>query len=138
MGRTRLNVTQINAGTAHNVIPDSCSFVIDIRTTDSYSNEEVMEILCKAAPQCEMKARNLLNHASATPQGHALLKTAAKLGVETYVSPTTSDWMRLSIPAMKMGPGDSNRSHKADEYVYRNEIAEGIKKYVEFIANIQL
>jgi acetylornithine deacetylase len=138
MGRTKLNVTQINAGTAHNVIPDSCSFVIDIRTTDSYTNEEVMEILQKAAPQCEMKARNLLNHASATPQGHPLLKTAAKLGVETYVSPTTSDWMRLSIPAMKMGPGDSNRSHKADEYVYRNEVADGIKKYVEFIANIQL
>lgn len=138
MGHTRLNVTQIDAGTAHNVIPDSCSFVIDIRTTDSYTNEEVMELLAEAAPQCILKARNLLNHASATPQGHPLLKTAEKLGVETYVSPTTSDWMRLSIPAVKMGPGDSNRSHKADEFVYRDEIADGLKKYIEFISNIQL
>lgn len=138
MGHTRLNVTQINAGTAHNVIPDSCSFVIDIRTTDSYTNEEVMKLLGDAAPQCSLKARNMLNHASATPQGHPLLKTAEKLGVETYVSPTTSDWMRLSIPAVKMGPGDSNRSHKADEFVYRDEIAEGLKNYIEFISNIQL
>ncbi len=138
MGGIGLNITQINAGTAHNVIPSSCSFVIDIRTTDCYTNEEVMEILCKAAPRCELKARNMLNHASATPQGHPLLKTAAALGIETYVSPTTSDWMRLSIPAIKMGPGDSNRSHKADEYVYRKELAEGLEKYIEFISNIQL
>lgn len=138
MGHTRLNVTQINAGTAHNVIPDSCSFVIDIRTTDSYTNEEVMKLLADAVPQCSLKARNMLNHASATPQGHPLLKTAENLGVETYVSPTTSDWMRLSIPAVKMGPGDSNRSHKADEFVFRDEIADGLKKYIEFISNIQL
>lgn len=138
MGPVGLNVTQINAGTAHNVIPDSCSFVIDIRTTDSYTNEEIMELLQQAAPQCGMKARNMLNHASATPQGHSLLRTAASLGVETYISPTTSDWMRLSIPAIKMGPGDSNRSHKADEYVYIGEITDGLKKYLDFITNIQL
>ena len=135
MGEVGLNITQINAGTAHNVIPDSCSFVIDIRTTDSYSNEEVMELLKEAAPQCELKARNMLNHASATPQGHPLLKTAERLKIATYVSSTTSDWMRLSIPAIKMGPGDSNRSHKADEFVYRDEIADGLKKYIEFITN---
>lgn len=138
MGGIGLNITQINAGTAHNVIPSSCSFVIDIRTTDNYTNEDVMEILSKAAPKCVLKARNMLNHASATPQGHPLLKTVAALGIETYVSPTTSDWMRLSIPAIKMGPGDSNRSHKADEFVYRNELAEGLAKYIEFISNIQL
>ncbi|MBR3030759.1 MAG: M20/M25/M40 family metallo-hydrolase [Bacteroidales bacterium] len=138
MGRIGLNITQINAGTAHNVIPDSCNFVVDIRTTDSYTNEEVMELLNEAAPQCDLKARNMRNHASATPQEHPLLKTAEKLGVETYVSPTTSDWMRLSIPAIKMGPGDSNRSHKADEFVYRDEIADGLKKYLEFISNIQV
>ena len=136
MGPVGLNITQINAGTAHNVIPDLCSFVIDIRTTESYTNEEVMAMLQQAAPGCEMKARNMLNHASATPQGHSLLTTAQRLGVETYVSPTTSDWMRLSIPAIKMGPGDSNRSHKADEFVYRHEINEGLKKYISFISNL--
>jgi len=138
MGPVGLNITQISAGTAHNVIPDSCSFVIDIRTTDNYTNEEIMELLQQTAPQCGMKARNMLNHASATPQGHPLVRTAELLKVPTYVSPTTSDWMRLSIPAIKMGPGDSNRSHKADECVYRSEIADGLKKYIEFISNIQL
>lgn len=138
MGPVGLNITQINAGTAHNVIPDSCSFVIDIRTTDSYTNEEIMGLLHQAAPGCEMAARNMLNHASATPQGHPLAITAEALKVGTYVSPTTSDWMRLSIPAIKMGPGDSNRSHKADECVYRSEIADGLKKYLEFITNIKL
>ena len=136
MGPVGLNITQINAGTAHNVIPDSCTFVIDIRTTDSYTNEEIMKLLQQAAPGCEMKARNMLNHASATPQGHTLLKTAEALKTETYVSPTTSDWMRLSIPAIKMGPGDSNRSHKADECVYRSEIADGLSKYINFISNL--
>ena len=138
MGPVGLNITQINAGHAHNVIPDKCDFVIDIRTTDRYTNEEIMEILRTAAPGCNMKARNMLNHASATPEGHPLLRTAGRLGIETYVSPTTSDWMRLSIPAIKMGPGDSNRSHKADEFVFRDEISEGIEKYMEFISNIRL
>lgn len=138
MGPVGLNITQINAGTAHNVIPDLCSFVIDIRTTDCYSNEEIMELLQKTAPHCSMKARNMLNHASATPQGHPLLKTAEELGIETYVSPTTSDWMRLSIPAIKMGPGDSDRSHKADEYVTKEELCEGMEGYIRFIYNLSL
>ena len=132
MGKVNLNVTQINAGTAHNVIPDSCSFVIDIRPTEQYDNAEILNELqgiCKS----ELKARNLSNRSSATFENSPLQKTAEALGIETFSSPTTSDWMRISCDAVKMGPGDSSRSHRKDEYVLVSEIEDGIEKYIEFI-----
>lgn len=136
MGKVNLNVTQINAGTAHNVIPDTCTFVIDIRPTEQYSNEEILNELqdiCKS----ELKARNLLNRSSATYTDSKLQKTAEELGIETFSSPTTSDWMRISCDAVKMGPGDSSRSHRKDEYVTLKEIEEGIKTYIEFIEKLK-
>ena len=116
MGKVHLNVTQINAGTAHNVIPDRCTFVVDIRPTEQYTNEEILAQLssvCKST----LKARNLANRSSATYEGSPLVKAARLCGIETFSSPTTSDWMRISCDAVKMGPGDSSRSHKKDEYV---------------------
>ena len=135
MGKVNLNVTQINAGTAHNVIPDICTFVIDIRPTEQYTNEEILEELqsiCKS----DLKARNLSNRSSATFQDSMLQKRAEELGIETFSSPTTSDWMRISCDAVKMGPGDSSRSHKKDEFVYVSEIENGIKTYIDFIKEL--
>lgn len=133
-----LNITQIHAGSSHNVIPDICNFVIDIRTTGLISNEAILATIQNAAPNCSCSARNMANHASAIAIDHPLVITAKSLYIETYISPTTSDWMRISIPAIKMGPGDSDRSHKADEFVYKNELAEGINTYIKFISHIQL
>ena len=132
MGKVRLTVTQINAGTVHNVIPDRCSFVVDIRPTERYTNTEILDLL-QAECRSTLKARNLTNRSSATASGSPLMKCAARLGVETFVSPTTSDWMRIGCDAIKMGPGDSARSHRRDEYVTVDEIRDGIKKYITFI-----
>ena len=132
MGKVNLNVTQINAGTAHNVIPDRCSFVIDIRPTEQYTNLEILEEL-QAICKSKLTPRNLLNQSSATFEDSLLQKTVESLGIETFSSPTTSDWMRISCDAIKMGPGDSARSHKKDEYVTIEEIIGGINTYIEFI-----
>ena len=132
MGKVNLNVTQINAGTAHNVIPDRCSFVIDIRPTEQYTNQEILDEL-QAICKSKLTPRNLLNQSSATFEDSPLQKTAEKLGIATFSSPTTSDWMRIDCDAIKMGPGDSARSHKKDEYVTVEEIKNGIKTYIEFI-----
>ena len=132
MGEVRLSVTQIEAGQAHNVIPDRCHFVVDIRPTEMYTNEEIvteLQALCSST----LTARNLLNRSSATRPDSPLLRAARTLGVETFSSPTTSDWMRIGVDAVKMGPGDSSRSHKADEYILAQEIREGIDRYIAFI-----
>ena len=137
MGRVKCTVTQINAGTQHNVIPDSCRFVIDVRTTDLYTNEEIMEILA-GNMKSDLKARSLLNKSSSVPACHPLLICAGKLGIDKYVSPTTSDWMRIPFPAVKFGPGNSARSHMADEYILKKELSNGIDMYIEFIRNLKL
>ena len=135
MGEVNINVTQINAGTAHNVIPDRCDFVIDIRPTEQYTNEEILEELqsiCKS----ELKPRNLANRSSATFEDSPLQKAAVALGIETFSSPTTSDWMRISCDAVKMGPGDSSRSHRKNEFVLVSEIRTAIETYIDYINNI--
>lgn len=132
MGRVNLNVTQISAGSAHNVIPDRCSFVIDIRPTEQYSNEEILKEL-QTICVSELRPRNLANRSSATYEESRLQMAAEKLGVETFPSATTSDWMRISCDAIKMGPGESERSHKKDEFVYVDEIRNAIETYIEFI-----
>ena len=137
MGKVHLNVTQINAGTAHNVIPDRCTFVVDIRPTEQYTNEEIftqLSSVCKS----KLKARNLANRSSATYEQSPLIEAARLCGIETFSSPTTSDWMRIRCDAVKMGPGDSARSHKKDEYVLCSEISSGIETYIEYIKNIKL
>lgn len=132
MGKVNLNVTQINAGTAHNVIPDRCSFVIDIRPTEQYTNEEILEEL-KSICRSELKPRNLQNRSSATHEDSRLQKIVEDLGIETFSSPTTSDWMRIGCDAIKMGPGESQRSHRKDEYVTVEEIEKGINTFINTI-----
>lgn len=133
MGTVKLSVTQIQAGTAHNVIPDSCSFVVDIRPTEQYDNAEILGMLQEVCTGSELKARNLKNKSSATFPGSPLLATAQALGLETFSSPTTSDWIRIDGDCIKMGPGDSARSHHADEYIKVSEIEEAISIYIRFI-----
>ncbi|MCR4859186.1 MAG: M20/M25/M40 family metallo-hydrolase [Bacteroidales bacterium] len=135
MGDVRLSVTQISAGQAHNVIPDRCRFVVDIRPTEQYSNPEIVEEL-QALCRSTLTARNLANRSSATAADSPLLRAAGALGIPTFSSPTTSDWMRIPCDALKMGPGESSRSHKADEYILASEIRQGIDGYIAFIEKL--
>lgn len=132
MGKVKLSVTQINAGTQHNVVPDKCAFVIDIRPTDIYTNPEILNLLQKKV-QSKLTARSLTNKSSATPIEHPLMRVIENLGIETYTSPTTSDWMRIASPGVKMGPGESARSHQADEFILIDELEKGIDGYIRFI-----
>ena len=135
MGDVRLTVTQIEAGRAHNVVPDRCRFVVDIRPTEQYTNPEILaelQALCRST----LTARNLANRSSATAPDSPLLRAAAQLGIETFSSPTTSDWMRIPCDALKMGPGDSARSHRPDEYILAREVAQGIDGYIAFIETL--
>ena len=132
MGKVNLNVTQIKAGTAHNVIPDRCDFVIDIRPTEQYTNEEILKEL-QSICRSELKPRNLTNRSSATFTDSPLQKTTEALDIETFSSPTTSDWMRISCDAIKMGPGESSRSHRPNEFVFTDEIQHAINTYIAFI-----
>ena len=134
MGKVGLNVTQIDAGRAHNVIPDKCTFVVDIRPTEQYTNEELLDEL-QAICRSRLTPRNLTNRSSATPPGSPLLRTVEALGIETFSSPTTSNWMRIGKEAIKMGPGDSARSHHADEFILCKEIEDSVEKYITFIEN---
>ncbi|MBO5700503.1 MAG: M20/M25/M40 family metallo-hydrolase [Bacteroidales bacterium] len=135
MGDVKLTVTQLNCGTAHNVVPDKATFVVDIRPTEQYNNQEILDMLQKEV-KSELVARNLKNRSSATPQEHLLMKTVEKLQIPVQISATTSDWMKFPRPAVKMGPGLSARSHKADEFIRIEELAGGIEGYINFIKNI--
>lgn len=135
MGEVKMTVTMINAGTQHNVVPGECTFTVDIRPTDKYKNIEIYRIVCDTI-NCEVVPRSLNLNASAISNSHPIVQTAHKLNIPTYVSPTTSDISRMDVPALKIGPGDSGRSHTANEYVKLSEIEEGIKLYEKFIISI--
>lgn len=135
MGEVKLNVTQINAGSAHNVIPATCSFVVDIRPTEQYDNQEILSQL-QALCSSTLSARNLRNRSSASREGSLLVEAVRSLGVETFSSPTTSDWMRMDCDAVKLGPGLSQRSHKADEFITRDEIAGAINIYISIVEKL--
>ncbi len=132
LGAVKLTVTQINAGTQHNVVPAKVDLVVDVRVNDRYSNQEIAAILAEEAP-CEMNARSLRLNSSAIDTGHPLVQSGIALGRETYGSPTLSDQAALSCQSLKLGPGDSTRSHSADEYIYVREIEEGIDLYIRLL-----
>ncbi len=134
-GPIKMSVTMIQAGTQHNVVPATCEFVVDIRVTDAYTNEEVLEIV-KQHVDCEVYARSTRLKPSSIAKDHPLVQAGIQLGRTTYGSPTTSDQALLDIPSLKCGPGDSARSHTADEYVYIDEIEEGINLYIEMLNQI--
>ena len=132
LGDINVAVTMISAGTQHNVVPDECKFVVDVRTTDAYTNEETVELLQKVV-ECDLKPRSTRVRASAIGEEHPLVKAAAAIGRERFVSPTTSDMALMPFPSLKMGVGESARSHSADEFVMENEIVEGIALYQNMI-----
>ncbi|MCL2413702.1 MAG: M20 family metallo-hydrolase [Bacteroidales bacterium] len=132
MGEVKMTVTQINAGTQHNVVPNECRFVVDIRPTDIYDNVEIVDII-RQHVNCDIVPRSTKHVASCIDEKHRLVQTAITLGIERFVSPTTSDMVSMPFPAIKMGVGDSARSHRADEFVYIKEIDEGIQQYINFL-----
>ena len=131
-GPLKMSVTIINAGSQHNVVPAICTFTVDVRVTDAYTNEEVLKII-RNNVDCEVKPRSTRLKPSSIDIAHPFVQSGIKLGRSTYGSPTTSDQALLSIPSVKIGPGDSARSHMANEYVFVNEIAEGIQLYIEML-----
>lgn len=134
-GEVKMSVTIINAGTQHNVVPAECRFTVDVRVTDCYTNQEVVDII-RENVKCEVTPRSLRLTPSYMPPEHPLVKAGLELGRRTYGSPTTSDQALLSIPSLKIGPGDSARSHTADEYIELAEIREGISIYIELLSRI--
>lgn len=132
LGEVKMSVTMINAGTQHNVVPDSCTFVVDVRSNECYSNEELLKEI-QAKVQSDVKARSTRLNSSSIDKNHALVKRGLELGLTTFGSPTLSDQALMPFPSLKMGPGDSARSHTADEFIYLQEIEEAVKVYVEML-----
>lgn len=136
LGEVKLTVTQINAGSQHNVVPAQVDMVIDVRVNDKYSNSEVEKILQENAPVDEIRARSLRLNSSSIPSDHELIKAGVGMGMKTYGSPTLSDQAMLQCPSLKMGPGDSTRSHSADEFIYVMEVEEGIELYIMLLEKV--
>ncbi len=135
LGAIKMSVTVINAGTQHNVIPDECKFVVDVRTTDAYKNEEILDII-REKVSCEVKPRSTRLQSSGLPDEHILVKCAHKLRLKTFGSPTLSDQALMPFPSVKIGPGDSARSHTADEYIGIQEIRDGIGLYIKILKTL--
>lgn len=131
-GPIKMSVTVINAGSQHNVVPASCNFVVDVRVTDTYRNEEVLGII-REHVSCDVNPRSIRLKPSSIDRDHPIVQAGIALGRTTYGSPTTSDQSLLDIQSIKVGPGDSARSHMADEFVYIDEIKEGIELYVKML-----
>jgi acetylornithine deacetylase len=138
LGNVKMTVTQIQAGTQHNVIPASCKFVVDVRTTEKYSNQRTLDII-REHISSTATPRSLNKNASAIDEQHPIVVAARKLGIETFFSPTTSDQAVISgaFPTVKMGPGDSARSHTANEFIAMNEIENGIEGYIKLLKEIE-
>lgn len=136
LGDTKMTVTQINAGQQHNVIPSEVHLVIDVRVNDQYSNAEIAQILMNESPCHSIKARSLAFNSSSIDKTHELVQAGLALGRKTYGSPTLSDQSVLSCPSLKLGPGNSSRSHTANEFIYIQEIKEGIDTYINLLNHI--
>ena len=137
LGEVKMSVTQINAGTQHNVVPDRCTFVVDIRSNELYSNEEILEEIKKHI-SCDAVPRSTRLSSSATPLNHPIIVKAKETGREIFGSPTLSDQALMPFPSVKIGPGKSSRSHTADEFVEIKEIEQGISVYYELLSGLNL
>ena len=136
LGAVKMTVTQIAAGSQHNVVPARVDLVIDVRVNDAYSNQEIATILQEQAPCTKITPRSLRLNSSAISTEHDLVKAGIAMGRETYGSPTLSDQASLSCQSLKLGPGDSTRSHSTDEFIYVAEIEEGIQIYIELLNKV--
>lgn len=137
LGAVKMSVTQINAGTQHNVVPDRCTFVVDVRPNGMYTNPELLEMI-KSSVSCEVKERSTRIGSSHLLMDHPAVVRGLSLGLEPFGSPTTSNQALCHFPTLKIGPGDSARSHSADEYIRLDEIADGIETYVALLDGLTL
>jgi acetylornithine deacetylase len=137
LGPVKLTVTQISAGNQHNVVPARVNLVIDVRVNDCYTNQEIADLLEQEAP-CKLSARSLRLNSSSIRMEHPLVQAGIALGRDTYGSPTFSDQAALSCESLKLGPGNSTRSHSADEFIFLDEIEEGISLYIKLLEGFLL
>lgn len=135
LGPVKMTVTVINAGSQHNVVPDRCTFTVDIRSTDIYDNVHILETI-KNNIESEVTARSIRLNPSFIPLEHPLVQVGKAMGIETYGSPTLSDQAFLSVPSLKMGPGKSARSHTPDEFIRLDEIEKGIETYINLLDSV--
>ncbi len=136
LGDVKMTTTMIQAGKQHNVVPAECSYTVDVRVTDQYTLEEVLEVI-RENVKAEVTPRSLRMRSSGIAENHPLVKAAKALGIPQYGSPTTSDQALIAVPSVKIGPGDSARSHSADEFIYVAEIVKGIDTYIALLSEVQ-
>ena len=137
LGPVKMNVTIIHSGTQHNVVPDRCEFTVDVRTTEVYSNEATLEIIRKHVGS-DVTARSTRLNPSGIPASHPIVQAGKALALQFFGSPTLSDQALMPFPSVKIGPGDSARSHTADEYINLPEIKEGIELYIKLLEKVIL
>lgn len=137
LGPVKMTVTQVNAGTQHNIVPDRCSFVVDVRSNGMYTNSELLEHIRRSV-SCEVKERSTRLGSSHISADHPIVRRAEMLGIRTFGSSTTSNQTLSPFPTVKIGPGDSARSHTADEYIVPDEISDGISVYVRLLDGFRL
>ena len=137
LGSMKMSVTVIKSGSQHNVIPDECDFTVDVRLTDAYSLEEALVII-KDNVSCEVVPRSLRLSSSGINKDHVLLTSAAKLAFSTYGSPTLSDQALMPFPTIKLGPGESSRSHSANEFIKISELDDGMKRYILLLETLNM
>ena len=133
LGPTKMQCTVVNSGTQHNVVPDECRFIIDVRTNEYYTNEEVFDFL-QSRIKSQLKARSFHLHSSSIPLEHPLVQRCVAMGMTPFGSPTLSDQALMRFPSFKLGPGESSRSHSADEFVCLSEIENAISTYLKLLA----
>lgn len=138
LGATKMTVTVVEGGTQHNVIPDTLHFVIDVRTNEFYQNEYLFEFLRKKMTKCELRARSFRLHSSSIPEDHPLIRRCIEQGMQPFGSPTLSDQALMPFLSFKLGPGDSGRSHSADEFIKISEIQQAIDTYVGLLDGLTL
>lgn len=136
LGDVKMTVTQIHGGKQHNAVPSEVDLVIDVRVNDRYTNKEIAKILKEKSPCTSIEPRSLRLNSSSIPVSHPLVEAGVELGRELYGSPTLSDQAVLNCPSLKLGPGDSTRSHTANEFIYLAEIEEGIDIYIQLLKKI--
>lgn len=138
LGPIKMTVTIINAGTQHNIIPDECTFMVDVRTNECYTNREVFEII-KQNVKCEVSAHSFRLNSSSIDTIHPVVIRGKQLGLSEFGSPTMSDKVFMhDFPSLKIGPGDSARSHTANEYIFIDEIEDGIDQYISLLKDLEV
>ncbi len=133
LGSVKMNITQINGGIQHNIIPDTCKMVVDIRVNELYSNKEIVNIISNKIHNGKVIPRSTNLNAKIISKDHPIVRIGLDLGLSTCVSSTISDRLLISNDALKIGPGDSSRSHIADEYIYKHEIKDAIDIYINIM-----